>query len=71
MTNNVTNQSHTIAINGIHIFRNKSTGSLNCLKKRKLEDEKEDCVSQVGTMGVFVTFLHTGCILKLAQKSEC
>ena len=46
-------------------------GSLNCLKKRNLEDETEDCVRQVQTMGVFVTFSHTGCILKLAQKSEC
>ena len=71
MTNQVTNQSHMIAVNGIHIFRNKSMGSLNCLKKRNLEDGTEDCVHQVGTMGVFVTFLHTGCILKLAQKSEC
>ena len=71
MTNQVTNQSHMIAINGIHIFRDKSMGSLNCLKKRNLEDETEDCVRQVGTMGVFFTFLHTGCILKLAQKSEC
>ena len=71
MTNQVTNQSHMIAVNGIHIIRNKSMGSLNCLKKRNPEDETEDCVRQVGTMGVFVTFLHTGCILKLAQKSEC
>ena len=71
MTNQVTNQSHMIAVNGIRIFRNKSMGSLNGLKKRNLEDETEDCVRQVGTMGVFVTFLHTGCILKLAQKSEC
>ena len=54
-----------------HIFRNKSMGSLNCLKKRKLEDETEDCVRQAGTMGVFVSFRHTGCILKRAQKSEC
>ena len=71
MTNQVTNQSHMIAVNGIHIIRNKSMGSLNCLKKRNPEDETEDSVRQVGTMGVFVTFLHTGCILKLAQKSEC
>ena len=71
MTNQVTNQSHMIAVNGINIFRNKSMGSLNCLKKRNLEDGKEDCVRQVGTMGVFVNFFHTGCILKLAQKSEC
>ena len=71
MTNQVTNQSHMIAVNGIHIFRNKKMGSLNCLKKRNLEDEIEDCVRKVGTMGVFVTFLHTGCISKLAQKSEC
>ena len=71
MTNQVTNLSHMIAVNGIHIFRNKTMGSLNYLKKRNLEDETEDCVHQVGTMGVFVTFLHTGCILKLAQKSEC
>ena len=71
MTNQVTNQSHMIAVNGIHIFRNKSMGNLNCLKKRNLEDETEDCVRQAGTMGVFVTFLRTGCILKLAQKSEC
>ena len=40
-------------------------------KKKNLEDETEDCVHQVGIMGVFVTFLHTGCILKLTQKSEC
>ena len=60
-----------IAVNGIHIFRNKSMGSLNCPKKRNLEDETEECVRQVETMGVFVTFLHTVCILKLAQKSEC
>ena len=46
-------------------------GSLNCPKKRNLEDETEDRVRQVETMGVFVTFLHTVCILKLAQKSEC
>ena len=71
MTNHVTNQSNMISVNEIHIFRNKSMGSLNCLKKRKLEDDTEDCVRQVGTMGVFVTFLHTGCIFKLAQKSEC
>ena len=56
MTNQVTNQSHMIAVNGINIFRNKSTGSLNCPKKRNLEDETEDCVRQVGTMGVFVIF---------------
>ena len=71
MTNQVTNQSHMIAVNGIHSFRNKSMGSHYCLKKRNLEDETEGCVRQVDTMGVFVTFLHTGCILKLAQKSEC
>ena len=71
MTNRLTNQSHMLAVNRIHIFRNKSNGSLNCLKKRNLEDETEDCVCQVATMGAFVTFLHTGCILKLAQKSEC
>ena len=71
MTNQVTNHSHMIAVNGIHIFRNKSMGSLSCLKKRNLEDETEDCVCQVETIRVFVTFLHTGCILKLAQKSEC
>ena len=71
MTNQVTNQSHMIAVNGIHIFTNKSMRSLNCLKKKNLEDETEGCVRQVGTMGVFLTFLHTGCILKLAHKSEC
>ena len=67
MTNQVTNQSHMIAVNGIHIFRNKSMGSLNC----HLEDETEYCVRQVGTMGVFVTFLHTQDAKELAQKSEC
>ena len=71
MTNQVTNHSNMIAVNGIHIFRNKSMGSLYCLKKRNLEDETEDCVRQVETIRVFVTFLHTRCILKLAQKSEC
>ena len=71
MTNQVTNQSHMIAVNGIHIFRNKNMGSLNCVKKRNLEDETEDCVRQVETMGVFGTFLQTGGILKFIQKSEC
>ena len=59
-----------IAVNGIHIFRNKSMRSLNCLKKRNLGDETEDCVRQVGTMGVFVTFLRTGCILQRSQSVE-
>ena len=71
MTNHVTNSNHMIAVNGILIFTTKRMGSLNCLKKRKLEGETEDCFRQIGKMRGIVTFVHTGRILKLAQMSEC
>ena len=56
MTNQVTNQSHMIAVNGIHIFRNKSMGSLNCLKKRNLKDETEDLCSSCWNNGSICHF---------------
>ena len=72
MGNQVTNQSHMIAVNGIHIFRNKSMGSLNCLKKRNLEGGTEDCVRQVETMWEYLSLFFTlDALIKLAQMSAC